>query len=78
MDTKNTNIKIGLLQAFLVHGLPSTQEKLLLLMNTAVVNVGGVVVNALGIENYILRNPSNSNPGLANEREILQCDICSL
>ncbi|XP_021973803.1 uncharacterized protein LOC110868839 [Helianthus annuus] len=64
--------------AFLVHGLPSTQEKLLLLMNTAVVNVGGVVVNALGIENYILRNPSNSNPGLANEREILQCDICSL
>ncbi|KAM0068990.1 hypothetical protein Hdeb2414_s0002g00079201 [Helianthus debilis subsp. tardiflorus] len=62
MDTKNTNIKIGLLQAFLVHGLPSTQEKLLLIMNVAVVNVEGVVVNALGIERFILRNPSNSNP----------------
>ncbi|KAJ0771821.1 hypothetical protein HanPI659440_Chr07g0273461 [Helianthus annuus] len=69
------NIKIRLLQAFLVHGLPSTQEKLLLLMNKAVVNVGGVVVNALGIENYILRNPSNSNPGPANEREIPEPNV---
>ncbi|KAJ0705096.1 putative ternary complex factor MIP1, leucine-zipper [Helianthus annuus] len=60
-----------IMHAFLQHGLPSTQEKQLVLMNKAVINVGGIVVNALAIEHFILRHPSNSNHGLANEREIL-------
>ncbi|KAL8247711.1 hypothetical protein R6Q59_008927 [Mikania micrantha] len=60
-----------IMHAFLQHGLPSTQEKLLILMNKAVINVGGIVVNALAIEHFILRHPSNSNHGLADEREIL-------
>ncbi|KAK9061164.1 hypothetical protein SSX86_018344 [Deinandra increscens subsp. villosa] len=60
-----------IMHAFLQHGLPSTQEKLLVLMNKAVINVGGIVVNALAIEHFILRHPSNSNHGLADEREIL-------
>ncbi|XP_071738514.1 uncharacterized protein [Rutidosis leptorrhynchoides] len=50
-----------IMHAFLQHGLPSTQEKLLVLMNKAVINVGGIVVNALGIEHFILRHPSSSN-----------------
>ncbi|KAK9061546.1 hypothetical protein SSX86_018728 [Deinandra increscens subsp. villosa] len=57
--------------AFLQHGLPSTQEKLLVLMNKVVINVGGIAVNALAIEHFILRHPSNSNHGVADEREIL-------
>ncbi|XP_076903805.1 uncharacterized protein LOC143558958 [Bidens hawaiensis] len=60
-----------IMHAFLQHGLPSTQEKLLVLMNKAVINVGGIVVNALAIEHFILRHPSNSNHGLEDEREIL-------
>ncbi|KAI3793334.1 hypothetical protein L1987_35951 [Smallanthus sonchifolius] len=60
-----------IMHAFLQHGLPSTQEKLLVLMNKAVINVGGIVVNALAIEHFILRHPSSSNHGVADEREIL-------
>ncbi|KAI3748749.1 hypothetical protein L6452_12044 [Arctium lappa] len=60
-----------IMHAFLQHGLPSTQEKLLVLMNKAVMNVGGIVVNALGIEHFILRHPSNSNHGPADEREMV-------
>ncbi|XP_071738513.1 uncharacterized protein [Rutidosis leptorrhynchoides] len=60
-----------IMHAFLQHGLPSTQEKLLVLMNKAVINVGGIVVNALGIEHFILRHPSSSNHGPADEREML-------
>ncbi|KAI3721192.1 hypothetical protein L2E82_32198 [Cichorium intybus] len=60
-----------IMHAFLQHGLPSTQEKLLLLMNKAVINIGGIVVNALGIEHFILRHPSNSGYGPADEREML-------
>ncbi|KVI09830.1 protein of unknown function DUF547 [Cynara cardunculus var. scolymus] len=60
-----------IMHAFLQHGLPSTQEKLLVLMNKAVINVGGIVVNALGIEHFILRHPSNPNHGPADEREMV-------
>ncbi|CAI9273609.1 unnamed protein product [Lactuca saligna] len=60
-----------IMHAFLQHGLPSTQEKLLVLMNKAVINVGGIVVNALGIEHFILRYPSSSGHGPADEREML-------
>lgn len=46
--------------AFLQHGFPSTQEKLLALMNKAALNVGGIVLNALAIEHFILRHPCDS------------------
>ncbi|PRQ59215.1 putative ternary complex factor MIP1, leucine-zipper [Rosa chinensis] len=49
-----------IMHAFLDHGLPSTQEKLLLLMNKAALNVGGIVLNALAIEHFILRHPSET------------------
>ncbi|KAL5125362.1 hypothetical protein HKD37_02G005594 [Glycine soja] len=49
--------------AFLHLGLPSTQEKLLSLMNKAAMNVGGIVLNALAIEHFILRHPCESKHG---------------
>ncbi|KAM7492031.1 hypothetical protein LguiA_034952 [Lonicera macranthoides] len=78
--------------AFLQHGLPSSQEKLLALMNKrkpyrisnadlitlagafltqAAMNVGGIVLNALAIEHFILRHPSDSIQGPADEKEML-------
>ncbi|KAL7214864.1 hypothetical protein ACSBR1_027111 [Camellia fascicularis] len=49
-----------IMHAFLQHGLPSTEKKLLALMNKAAINVGGIVLNALAIEHFILRHPSDS------------------
>ncbi|GAB2299842.1 hypothetical protein Dimus_033894 [Dionaea muscipula] len=46
-----------IMHAYLQHGLPSNQERMLALMNKAAVNVGGIVLNALAIEHYILRHP---------------------
>ncbi|KAF7116014.1 hypothetical protein RHSIM_RhsimUnG0041900 [Rhododendron simsii] len=60
-----------IMHAFLRHGLPSTQEKLLVLMNKAATNVGGIVLNALAIEHFILRHPSDSKQGLIDENEML-------
>ncbi|PON76334.1 Ternary complex factor MIP1, leucine-zipper [Trema orientale] len=61
-----------IMHAFLEHGLPSTQEKLLALMNKAALNVGGIVLNALAIEHFILRYPSKSkHKGPAYEKEML-------
>ncbi|XP_008233632.1 PREDICTED: uncharacterized protein LOC103332660 [Prunus mume] len=60
-----------IMHAFLEHGLPSTQEKLLALMNKAALNVGGIVLNALAIEHFILRHPSESKHGPAYEKEML-------
>ncbi|XP_059628121.1 uncharacterized protein LOC132270921 [Cornus florida] len=60
-----------IMHAFLQHGLPSTQEKLLALMNKAAINVGGIVLNALAIEHFILRRPSDSMHGPADEKEML-------
>ncbi|KAG5557649.1 hypothetical protein RHGRI_007784 [Rhododendron griersonianum] len=60
-----------IMHAFLQHGLPSTQEKLLALMNKAATNVGGIVLNALAIEHFILRHPSDSKQGLIDENEML-------
>ncbi|KAM0941347.1 putative ternary complex factor MIP1, leucine-zipper [Dioscorea sansibarensis] len=48
----------SIMHAFLQHGLPQTSEKLLTLLNKAAVNVGGIVLNALAIEHFILRNSS--------------------
>ncbi|KAM7263530.1 hypothetical protein ACFE04_001213 [Oxalis oulophora] len=59
------------INAFLEHGLPSTQEKLLALMNKAALNVGGVVLNALAIEHFILRHPNESKHGTMDEKEML-------
>ncbi|CAK9147704.1 unnamed protein product [Ilex paraguariensis] len=60
-----------IMHAFLQHGLPSTQEKLLALMNKAAMNVGGIVLNALAIEHFILRHPSDSKQGPTDEKEML-------
>ncbi|XP_049933715.1 uncharacterized protein LOC116254095 isoform X3 [Nymphaea colorata] len=46
------------MHAFLRYGLPSAPEKLLALMNKAALNVGGIVLNAMAIEHFILRHPS--------------------
>ncbi|KAL5734697.1 hypothetical protein ACOSP7_032558 [Xanthoceras sorbifolium] len=60
-----------IMHAFLEHGLPSTQEKLLALMNKAAINVGGVVLNALAIEHFILRHPCESSSGPTYQKEML-------
>ncbi|OMO59006.1 hypothetical protein CCACVL1_25170 [Corchorus capsularis] len=60
-----------IMHAFLEHGLPSTQEKLLALMNKAALNVGGIVLNALAIEHFILRHPCESEFGPMDEKEML-------
>ncbi|XP_038995096.1 uncharacterized protein LOC120119355 [Hibiscus syriacus] len=60
-----------IMHAFLEHGLPSTQEKLLALMNKAALNVGGIVLNALAIEHFILRHPCESEYGPMDEKEML-------
>ncbi|GKU91949.1 hypothetical protein SLEP1_g5750 [Rubroshorea leprosula] len=57
--------------AFLEHGLPSTQDKLLTVMNKAALNVGGIVLNALAIEHFILRHPCESTNGPMDEKEML-------
>ncbi|KAF4373418.1 hypothetical protein G4B88_011687 [Cannabis sativa] len=61
-----------IMHAFLEHGLPTSQEKLLQLMNKATLNVGGIILNALAIEHFILRYPSKSkHKGPAYEKEVL-------
>ncbi|KAJ4969564.1 hypothetical protein NE237_016265 [Protea cynaroides] len=60
-----------IMHAFLQHGLPSTPDKLLTLMNKAAVNVGGIVLNALAIEHFILRHPYDSKKGSMDEKEML-------
>ncbi|XP_062092666.1 uncharacterized protein LOC133798409 isoform X2 [Humulus lupulus] len=61
-----------IMHAFLEHGLPTSQEKLLQLMNKATLNVGGIILNALAIEHFILRYPSKAkHKGPAYEKEVL-------
>ncbi|KAG6578691.1 hypothetical protein SDJN03_23139, partial [Cucurbita argyrosperma subsp. sororia] len=60
----------SIMHAFLEHGQPSTTEKLLALMNKAALNVGGTVLNALAIEHFILRHPTETNYAL-DEKEML-------
>ncbi|XP_021652445.2 uncharacterized protein LOC110644125 isoform X2 [Hevea brasiliensis] len=61
----------SIMHAFLEHGLPSSQEKLLAIMNKAALNVGGIVLNALAIEHFILRHPCESKHGPSDEKEML-------
>ncbi|KAL0376990.1 UNVERIFIED_CONTAM: hypothetical protein Scaly_0816600 [Sesamum calycinum] len=50
----------SIMNAFLQHGLPSTHEKLLAIMNEAAINVGGVTIKASTIEHFILRHPAEA------------------
>ncbi|CAH8359922.1 unnamed protein product [Eruca vesicaria subsp. sativa] len=45
------------MNAFLEHGLPSSKEKLLTILKTATVDVGGTQLSALDIEGTILHSP---------------------
>ncbi|KAK9156670.1 hypothetical protein Scep_003244 [Stephania cephalantha] len=69
-----------IMNAFLQHGLPSTPDHLLALMNKlmtddcdsqAELNVGGIVLNALAIEHFILRHPQGHKNGEMDEKEML-------
>ncbi|XP_031259579.1 uncharacterized protein LOC116117710 [Pistacia vera] len=60
-----------IMHAFLEHGLPSTQEKLLALMNKAALNVGGIVLNSLAIEHFILRHPCEAASEPTYQKETL-------
>ncbi|OIW16143.1 hypothetical protein TanjilG_18858 [Lupinus angustifolius] len=60
-----------IMNAFLDHGFPSTQDKLLSLMNKAAMNIGGIVLNALAIEHFILRHPCETKHGHLDEKEVL-------
>ncbi|XP_059297944.1 uncharacterized protein LOC132050616 isoform X1 [Lycium ferocissimum] len=60
---------ICIMNAFLQHGLPSTEEEQLSLVNKAAINVGGVVLNALAIEHFILRHPRDAEHGLRDDNE---------
>ncbi|XP_075484618.1 uncharacterized protein LOC142524487 isoform X3 [Primulina tabacum] len=51
---------VCVMHAFLQHGLPSTQEKLLALINEAAINVGGLVLHAFTIEHFILRRQAET------------------
>ncbi|KAI4302395.1 hypothetical protein MLD38_038144 [Melastoma candidum] len=60
------------MHAFLENGLPSSQEELLQLMNKAVLNVGGIVLNAQAIKHFILRHPGEEKIGSPmDEKEVL-------
>lgn len=60
---------ICIMNAFLQHGLPSTEEEQLSLVNKAAINVGGIVLNALAIEHFILRHPRDVEHGLKDDNE---------
>ncbi|VFQ80379.1 unnamed protein product [Cuscuta campestris] len=48
-----------IMHVFLQHGLPFSDEDQLALMNKAAINVGGIMLNALAIEHFILRHPTD-------------------
>ncbi|KAK9664060.1 hypothetical protein RND81_14G017200 [Saponaria officinalis] len=50
-----------IMHGYLKFGVPSSQDKLLSLLNKATLNVGGKIVNAQAIEYCILRKPTSSN-----------------
>ncbi|KAI3470741.1 hypothetical protein Pfo_027404 [Paulownia fortunei] len=68
----------SVMNAFLQHGLPSTQEKLLALMNEAAINVGGFIFKASTIEHLILRHPAEVKHELTDEKEMLLRHACGL
>ncbi|EXC22893.1 hypothetical protein L484_007502 [Morus notabilis] len=50
-----------IMHGFLQYGVPSSPEKLLTLMNKAILNIGGNIINAQAIEHYILRKSAPSS-----------------
>ncbi|KAL2926632.1 Dual-specificity RNA methyltransferase RlmN [Bienertia sinuspersici] len=61
----------SIMHAYLQCGLPNTQEGMLTILNKAALNVGGIVLNALAIEHYLLRHPSDPKHDLINEKATL-------
>ncbi|XP_020682882.1 uncharacterized protein LOC110099912 isoform X1 [Dendrobium catenatum] len=59
----------SIMNAFLQHGWPTSPGKLLKLLNKAAFNVGGIVLNALAIEHFILRCSSDVKNGTVDEKE---------
>lgn len=49
-----------MMNAFLEHGIPESPEMVVALMQKAIVNVGGHLLNAITIEHFILRLPYHS------------------
>ncbi|XP_062082153.1 uncharacterized protein LOC133788616 isoform X2 [Humulus lupulus] len=49
-----------IMHGYIQYGVPSTPEKLLALMNKAILNIGGNIINAQAIEHYILRKSAPS------------------
>ncbi|KAM6578916.1 hypothetical protein CsatB_030753 [Cannabis sativa] len=49
-----------IMHGYIQYGVPSTPEKLLTLMNKAILNIGGNIINAQAIEHYILRKSAPS------------------
>lgn len=68
----------SIMNAFLQHGLPSTQEKLLVLTNEAAINVGGFIFKASTIEQCLLRHPAEAKHELTDEQEIILRHACGL
>ncbi|CAA0809408.1 Protein of unknown function- DUF547 [Striga hermonthica] len=68
----------SVMNAFLQHGLPSTEEKLLALMNEARIDVGGFMFKASKIEQFILRHPADIKHKSTNENDMLLRHACGL
>ncbi|XP_020570783.1 uncharacterized protein LOC110017949 isoform X2 [Phalaenopsis equestris] len=67
---------ICVMHGFLEHGLSSNPEKILGLRNKAVLNIGGNKLNALAIEHFILRQPSNTKEThLKSDRDVKEDKI---
>ncbi|KAK1288264.1 hypothetical protein QJS10_CPB19g01510 [Acorus calamus] len=49
-----------MMNAYLEHGIPSSPQMVIALMQKAMINVGGHLLNAMTIEHFILRLPYNS------------------
>ncbi|XP_073020196.1 LOW QUALITY PROTEIN: uncharacterized protein [Primulina eburnea] len=70
---------VCVMHAFLQHGLPSTQEKLLALINEAAITVGGLVLHAFTIEHFILRRQAETTKHeLTDEKAMLLRHACGL
>lgn len=52
--------------------MPASPDKLLKLLNKAAVNVGGIILNALAIEHFILRHSSENTDGAIDDEGLLR------
>ncbi|KAL5705421.1 hypothetical protein ACHQM5_023725 [Ranunculus cassubicifolius] len=50
-----------MMNAYLEHGIPETPQKVITLMQQAMINVGGQLLNAMTIEHFVLRLPHLSD-----------------